>query len=544
MNNLWWKQWHEGKRYLAAFMAWMTLGACYAIAYQMGHKFRAPVGQFSSIASFYAIFTAVILSMRTARGEYTDGTHSFSAALPVSMRRIATVRILGAAATMILPILAAAALISVAISSGLIEQAVPRLFDSYVSLPERETATRAAALGQLWSVTAIAAFAGLELLLLISVAGCWLRKQSQIGLMGAVIGFGSLVASSLFWMPKHRNPIAQLIYGACFPQSLVVQWGYGSQSGSYVDHEIAPFHWIALGLALPLLVLIGRLFITRYGSFRKEPPSPVPGRLWLKAPSTSLRIPLRQPGRTTALICAELSQSLPLAVCGLLFAILMSIAEVFMEGHRGGHSLGATVLMDMPHSTWAVGMLWAIVVGSSLYSAELAPGLGSFWRSRPISPGQWFWSKFVIGLLAVVTVLDGVTILLSWTSPRDSMTTGMSWAYVGCMPIDHSFLYTLAVLGTCWLRKPVIGGVLAVAAYAILTVAIGAFAATSSFEPISVYNKLLYAERTGQMDFTRHGYPVVYGSLGLMILIIALFSYWLAKPLQPKSIGFGPWKES
>ena len=44
------------------------------------------------------------------------------------------------------------------------------------------------------------------------------------------------------------------------------------------------------------------------------------------------------------------------------------------------------------------------------------------------------------------------------------------------------------------------------------------------------------------MDFTRHGYPLVYGSLALMILIIALFSYWLAKPLQPKSIRFGPWK--
>ena len=147
MNNLWWKQWNENKRYLAAFMAWMILGACYAIAYQMGHKFRAPVGQFSSVASFYAICTAVILSVRTARGEHADGTHSFSAALPVSMRRIATVRILGAAATLILPILAAAALMSVALLSGLLEQVVPRVFDSYVSLPKRETATVAAALG-------------------------------------------------------------------------------------------------------------------------------------------------------------------------------------------------------------------------------------------------------------------------------------------------------------------------------------------------------------------------------------------------------------
>ena len=539
MKNLWWKEWNEDKRYLAAFMAWMILGACYAIAYQMGHKFRAPVGQFSSIASFYAICTAVILSVRTARGEHAAGTHSYTAALPVSMRRIATVRILGAAATMILPILAAAAFMSVALFSGLIEQVVPRVLDSYVSLPKRETATLAAALGQLWSVTSIAAFGGLELLLVFSLAGCWLRNQSQIGLMGAVIAFGSLLASGLFWMSNPRNLVAQLIYGACFPQSLVIHWGYGSQSGHYVDHEIVPFHWVALGLALPLLVLIGRLFVTRYGSFRAELSSPLPSRLWVKIPSTWLRIPLRQPGRFTALIWSELSQSLPLAISGLFLAFLMSIAGVFMDGHRGSHSLGATTLMNMPHSTWAVGMLWSIVVGSSLYSAELTPGLGTFWRSRPISPGMWFWSKFVIGLIAVVSVLDGVTILLSWASPRDSMTTGMSWSYVACMPIDHSFLYALAVLGTCWLRKPLVGGFLALAGYATLTVAIGAFAATSSFEPISVYNELLQAERAGHMDFTRHGYPLVYGSLALIILIIALFSYWLAKPLQPKSIRFG-----
>lgn len=73
----------------------------------------------------------------------------------------------------------------------------------------------------------------------------------------------------------------------------------------------------------------------------------------------------------------------------------------------------------------------------------------------------------------------------------------------------------------------------------ILTVAIGAFPAISPFEPTNVYNNLLQAERAGHMDFTRHGYPLVYGCLVLLILIIALFSYWLAKPLEPKSIRFG-----
>ncbi|MDB6128925.1 MAG: hypothetical protein JWM04_32 [Verrucomicrobiales bacterium] len=534
MNNLWWKQWHENKRYLAAFMAWMTLGACYVIAYEMVYKFRAPVGQFSTVVWVYVTFTAVFLAMRTARGEHADGTHLFSSVLPVSMRRIAIVRVVGAAASMILPILAAAALMSIALSNGLIEQVVPRVVDSYVSLPQRETANLTVALDQLWSVTAIGAFEGLELLLLLSVAGCWLRNQSQIGLMGAVVAFGSLMASGLFWISKHRKPFAQLFYGACFPQSLVIHWGYGSQSGHYVDHEIASYHWIALALAVPILVLIGRLFVNKYGSFPPKRFTPEPGRLGLKTPLVRFQIPLRKAGKISALIWAELSQSLPLAGSGLLLVFLMTIAGVFMDGNRGGHSLGAAVLMNLPHSNWAVAMLWAVVVGSSVYSPELAPGLGSFWRSRPISTAMWFWLKFFVGLMAVLTVLDGVTILLSWTSPRDSMTTGMSWAYVGCMPIQHSFLYALAVLGTCWFRKPVIGGLLALAEFSILMVAISAFPGTGQFEPTNVYNNLLHAERAGHMNFTQHGYPLVYGSLILMILMIALFSYWLAKPLQPR----------
>jgi hypothetical protein len=395
-------------------------------------------------------------------------------------------------------------------------------------------------LGQLWSVSAIAACAGLELLFLLSVAGCWLRNQSQIGLMGAVIAFGSLLAGGLFWSSQPRNSVAQLICGACFPQSLMIQWGYGGPGGHYVDCEIAGCHWIALALAVPVLVLIGRRFVRHYGSFRAERFSPAPGRLGVKIPSIWLRIPLREPGKFSALIWSDLSRALPLAVSGLLLVFLMTIGEIFMDGNPHGHSFGAGVLMNMPHSAWAVAMLWAVVVGSSLYSSELGPALGSFWRSRPISPANWFWSKFAIGLLAVLSVLDGVTILLSWASPRDSLTTGMSWAYVGCMPIQHSFLYALAVLGTCWLRKPVIGGFLALAGFGILTVVIGAFPAASPFDPISVYNNLLHAERAGHMDFTHYGYPLVYGSLALMILTIALFSSWLAKPLQPRLAGFWP----
>jgi hypothetical protein len=201
---------------------------------------------------------------------------------------------------------------------------------------------------------------------------------------------------------------------------------------------------------------------------------------------------------------------------------------------RQSHALGTAVLMDMPHSMFVVGTLWAVVVGSALYSADLGAGLGGFWRSRPISPSMWFWSKFLIGLVAVLVVLDVVTILVSWNAPRESPTTGMSWAYVGCFPIMHGLMYALAVLGTCWLRKPVMGGILAILGFAVVEVAIGAFPMTSPLDPIDVYNNLLEAERGGRVDFMQHGYPVVYGILAAAILVLGVVASRLVRPLEAR----------
>jgi hypothetical protein len=217
--------------------------------------------------------------------------------------------------------------------------------------------------------------------------------------------------------------------------------------------------------------------------------------------------------------------------CGLLFALLIAFVEVLTEP-RANYSTGASVLATTPHTISFVGMLWAAVVGSGLYAAELDPRLGAFWRSRPISSDMWFWCKFIVGLAAVLIVLDGVTILTTWNAPRDSLTTGMSWAYVGCFPVIHALLYALAVLGTCWLRKPVIGAFMAILGFAVLNIAITTFPSTDHLDPINVFNNLLIDERAGHVDLTQHGYPLVYGVLGVSTFMLGLVSSRFARPLE------------
>ena len=410
--------------------------------------------------------------------------------------------------------------------------------DNYTQLPLRNTAALPTSIEQLWSVAAIAILGGVELLLLLSLLGYYLRSQAQVGLMGAVMALGSLIVAGALWF-RDRNPQIQLIYGILLPQSLAIQWSYGDKLGGYTDHELAQYRWIAMGLSLPVLAIFGRLFITRYGLLRGSSIPVKRRRFRFALPPILARVPIRLPGRLPAMIWLELRQSMPLAACGFFLAVLMSIATVLIERQRG-YSFGTSLLMDMPHSVFVVAMLWAIVVGSGVYSADLSSGLGAFWRSRPISPDLWFWTKFVVGLAAVVGVLDGATILISWKTPRETMTTGMSWAYVGCFPIIHALMYALAVLGTCLFRRPVIGGIVAILGYTLLHVAITTFPTTSRLEPVNVYNELLRAERSGQTDFTQHGYPLVYGILVVAIVLLAILSSRLARPLQPTSRWFLP----
>jgi hypothetical protein len=390
------------------------------------------------------------------------------------------------------------------------------------------------ALEQLGSVAMIAILGGIELLLVLSLAGSWLRSKSQVGLLGAVAGLGSLIAAGLLWYGE-RKPHLQLAYGALLPQSLAIQWGYGAENGgSYTDHELAHHRWWAMSLAVPLLAVLAALFVSQYGRVQRFESRIGTRRRWLAFPAIWSHLPMRLPGRWSAMMWLELRQSLPLAGFGLLFAVLIALASVLIEP-QGGSSLTDAARAEMPHTAAFVGMLWAAVVGSGLYAAELGEELGSFWRSRPISPAMWFWCKFFVGLAAVLLVLDGVTILVAWHSPRDTMTTGMSWAYVACFPIIHALMYSLAVLGTCWLRKPVIGGFLAILGFSVLTITIASFPQTLQLEPITIYNQLLSAERSGLGDFTQHGYPLMYGILASSTLVFAWLASRLARPLQPST---------
>ncbi|MFG0334908.1 MAG: hypothetical protein ACF8TS_16250 [Maioricimonas sp. JB049] len=531
LASLVWKEFHERKWMLLAGTAWMILGVIYAVAYELGWQLRAPVGSFAGVCLLYGLFAPVFLAMRTSVGEVTRKTLGFSRALPVSTRRLAWARLLGAAACIVIPIAIGAVLMSLAVGTGLVEQALRRPTGDapYVALPDRGSMDPLEAVGFVWTAAAISCAAGVELLLILCVIGARRRTESHVGFVGAVLAIPWMLANG----PIREDSTFLPWYHMVFPQSMAINHGYGTMEGAqYTELMVPDSVWLPLAGNLVLLAGLGTWFAYRYAT---RPEAAVAGsrRRWWRPrlPALLSRLPIRWPGRTAALIWLDLRQAVPVALAGLMIAILFSAANTqagaqFQEGLPHLQSVPAQIAGSLPGAVWVVGDLWGMIVGAGIFASELRPNLHQFWRSRPISPSSWFWVKYVCGLVAVLVVLDLVAIVAGYqyaTFVQDE-THRISTSYIVCFPLQHAWMYSVAVAGVCWLRKPVWGVMCAFGVLTLESAATAAIPGMEAYNSVDVYNNLVSDERLGHLSLWQHGYPVVYGATALMTIAAALLA--------------------
>ncbi|HET6328307.1 MAG TPA: hypothetical protein VFG04_26735 [Planctomycetaceae bacterium] len=540
IRSLAWKEWRERRASLALATAWIVCGATYAIAYETVFHIRGPVSSLYVTCLLYGLFVAVFLAMRTSLGERTEGTLDFSSALPVTLRQAAGIRLAGAIITLAGPIFLGAALLSIVLLTGAIEQspARPPHDPNYLDFTNRASLSRMEAIGFTWKCASIAAAQGIELLLILAVIGARRRSEAHVGFIGAIVGFGWFVATGV----RDSGFGSRIDWlGAVLPQTLVIAWGYSTAEGHYSDLEFASRVWGPLCLNLLTLVGLSAWFTRRYAAAFLSARPPSSWKIW-RPPALLSRLPLRWPGRVAALISFDLRQSVPLALAGLALAFFMAVAQLFISwgpvsALQQDASVTAIACGRLPGSIWIVALLWSAVVGSGIFGAELQPGLGNFWRSRPISASSWFWVKFAVGLIAVLAVLDGTTIVVSWNSPYASGPDRMSWSYVTCMPLLHAMMYSLAVFGACKLRRPVLGAMCAVVPFFLLSFVLETFPTTQAFDPSHVYNSLFWAETAspGVFDLSGHHYPLVYGAVALVSGLTAFSAFRAIRNWNPST---------
>ncbi|MFG0295168.1 MAG: hypothetical protein ACF8PG_04610 [Maioricimonas sp. JB045] len=529
--SLAWKEFRERKWILLAGTTWMVLCVIYAVGYQLVWRTRAPVGSFASTSLLYGLVTSILLAMRTSVGEVTRGTLGFSRALPVSMRRLAWSRLLGGVACIVIPIAVGALLMSLALGTGLVEQAQrrPLVMEIHTSLPDRDSMAPPEAIGFTWTAGAIACAASVELLLILCIIGTRCRAESHVGFIGAVVAFPWMMAQDAL----RAGAGALQWYHIVFPHSMSICYGYGTQEGAtFTDLAMPASVWLPLAGNLVLLAALGTWFAHWYAT---RPAGVVVSgrRRWWRPrlPALLSRLPLTWPGRTAALIWLDLRQAVPMAVAGLMIAVLLTATQMErLPAEVGGgtrlQAMPAQVAGSLPGAVWFVGALWGMVVGAGIFASELRPSLQHFWRSRPISPSAWFWVKYVCGLVAVLGVLDLVAIVLGYRNAvfaYDQMQR-ISTSYIVCFPLQHAWLYTVAVAGVCWLRKPVWGVLCAFGVLTFEAAATAAIPGMADYDSVDVYNNLVRDELQGHLNLSQHGYPVVYGAMALLTIGAALLA--------------------
>lgn len=515
LSMLLWKEWRERRSQFLVCLLWMVGGVVYNIVYEWFGEFRAPVAGFYGTGLLFGLFMPIFVAMRTSLGETTDRTRAFTSALPISGRRRGWIRLAGGAAVLIVPILSAAAIVSLCLALGWIEQASPRPPSGpyYVSLPDRERLSAQAAVALVWQVAAVAVCSATGLYVLLSLLGSELRAEAHAGFAGAAVAILWFLGGFLeVVLEENGLPGANAIV----PQGTIVCYSYGNERGQYGDLMISSAILGPLLVNAILQLALAMWFVRRYSrrlpSRASEAVRKTPPRVW-RPWSVAL------PTRSIALIWLTLRQSVPMCLPGLLIACLMTpmeMGDVF--GQCGG--VLERFADSLPSSMWVIGLLWSVVVGAGLFSAEIDWRVGEFWRTRPIPFWRFFSAKFFVGLLAVLLVLDATTIAVSWNSPNWGDYHSMNWPYIACIVPLHAVMFAMAAAWTCVLRRPAVGGMVAIVCFAMLQFAMDWSQAARCLDPIEVYNHL--ASRTPSatepIDFTAHGYPLLAAAMGAVLL--------------------------
>lgn len=533
------KEWSERRRFFWCALGLLLLNLGYCVAYELEYRTRAFVASYYISCLGFTLLGAILLAMSTANGEYSQRTLRFSAALPVSLRQIAWARLLGAWGCLVIPILCGAVLVTALLASGLIEQAALRPWDYDLGgnsdrLPDRPSISRLEAIGFLWMAVTIAVVVAIHIVTLLSLLGSWCRSEETVGLLGALVGMISLSLASIRpTFERAGSFFAADWISALLPSNFAIGWGYGESDGSaYTDLELAPLILGPLIINVLITLGLGTLFARRYGCRLDVSRPEATGRFasWRRRLGGLLpRLGFRWPGQIGSLVWMNSRQSVSLCLIGLMMAGLITC--VSLNETRGQGTLAARFTGMLPSSTWFVGILWGAIVAVAVFSSELRPNLEQFWRSRPISPGRWFWTKYIVGLAALLISLDLLPELLGrWSSYRPPMARA-GIASAACMPLLHTLTYAFTVAVICRWRRPIPAAVTALVLFFLLDGILQSIPVYPQLSTMNVYNQLNQMERdTGTADLMSEGYPLVYGIVAILIVAATLFARRMIVP--------------
>lgn len=502
-----WIEWRERRWPLTLAAGWMAVVVWNVL--EIGAR------NFYDGTLFFAVGAPVFVALRTALGETADGTRSFSEALPTTRWQRGGMRLAGGAVVIVLPIVLAAGAVIALLPLGWTAFEVKPYNTSWAEWKFGASAPFGVSATQILLSAAILISSAMTLYLLLALTGTALQTPAQLGYVGtamAMLWGLAILAKPL--LTGAGLPLAADSVGTFVPHALYVDNNFmdtldrlrgGPPAWLFVAGQLAA-NWIVQGV-------LCTVFVRRYGQVPAHR-----GTIQRQFAGRTIRLQPPLVNRATALAWLVLRQSIPLALPGLAIAFVMAGALVVVN--RDVPGLPNTPAGYLPECMQIVALLWSTVVGAWLFADEAAGRVREFWRSRPIRPAALFVAKFVSGLVAVVTVLDGAVLAFGWNSPHFGEYQHLSWPYLGVNVPLHATLYSVAVAMACLLRWPTLGAFLALASLMAVTSVI--WRIDPAFVPWALHSATLPQYSADAAAAARRAYPFVVGAQLVVMMVAAL----------------------
>jgi hypothetical protein len=213
--------------------------------------------------------------------------------------------------------------------------------------------------------------------------------------------------------------------------------------------------------------LLAVSFVRRFGSSQTiDVPSPKPAAL--EHPQEAyLTAPFRS--QLGATVWKQFRESGPIALVGATAALAIALVIAVGNLASAAHSLR---FFEVFGAAWFVASLYlggiaTLVIGIGVFLRDLEPELNSFWRSRPIPPDRWFWTRFASGLAVILlTILLPVLVVsfgaIARNTPAEDIRQG-TMMFGHAVPILVA-TYAIAAGATCLLRRAMFAALVTLAA--------------------------------------------------------------------------------
>lgn len=456
MRTIWqsllWKEWYEHKWRMAALAA--IYCGLVLVALLSSNNRHDGFGAALYLPIVVCAPLAIFVGAGTAASERSRGTLGFLQALPVPLWRVALHKLALGLLTLIVPSLLVTGLIA----------AVDRWLD--VTNLKYDLTPLGVAMTPYWLAHWGVVLLGISVSIFIWTVAAGARRSDEISagataLLTMVGWWVGLLVIGTLWIP----------WGAPVQNDSEIQWllnlGIATAPVGFIVANIDPSNLyvrevllISFGMhALLVACFVGRFHNNPVNLAARSPryvPRAFNRRDWLRPPFASPRI---------AVVWKQARESGPLALAGLggiLGVFAIAAISIWFDQRELGPRLIRQLVEAYAGVSVALGVFIALVAGVGVALNDSGAKANAFWRSRPIDPDLWYWTKFFTGLTVLLAALYGPMLLLAaMLLPQGLLGLWHADAPFFFPPL-HVALFATSLALTCILRQAIYAAVLSI----------------------------------------------------------------------------------